>query len=93
MRRPGLSRCGQPHRLDGRCPQPGGDEPAGGDDETACGRVEEEVVAGADDDQQHQRGIGGAEAAEPTLRGELRQRDADDQGVAEVGLGTAAIRL
>ena len=37
-----------------------------------------------DDDQEHQRRVGGAGEPQPAARRELRDRDADDQRVAEV---------
>ena len=60
------------------------DQPPDHDHETARRRVEEEVIPGGDDVEEHERRIEGAEHAHPAALREHRERDADDQRVAEV---------
>src|SRR3954447_10479927 len=63
---------------------PARDEVAGADCNAAGSRVEEEVVTGRDDDEQHQRGVDGSEHAHELAASDDGERDTDEQRVTEV---------
>src|SRR5882724_10056840 len=81
--------CGSPVRLPALCALGGRVDPASGhisdpDCERAAGCVEEEVVAGRDDDEQHHGRIAPADRACDAALGEHGDGDADEQRVAEM---------
>src|SRR5687767_13785557 len=79
---PGVSRCGYPHSRGGG--ERAGDGPCGEHDEAAHRRVEQEVVPGRDDVEEHERRVEQADDADCGAPRVCEERCADDQRVAEV---------